>query len=404
MQRTFYNVSRLTGSLALIAVVSGCPDKAKTKTEGTLLKTPQARAAYVTDNGSDTVTVIDRDSPSGAAVETASMDVDTDAHEAPHHIAVDGTQKRGFVALAFPPPPPGTQAPKDKHGTHGQSARKGRLASLELSRLSVERMSDLDENPGEVVLTHDRSRVLVTHYDMKRAMDVAAQKGASPATMFATLMVFRATDLTLLGTRPICVAPHAIAITKDDATALVACYGSDEIAVVDLRENAFTVSRIPVGMQQGVPGVPSYGPYAITLSPDESRAVVSDLEGQDVRLFDPKKREIIPEATQQVGARAMMAAWVDATTILLPLQGPDGLLRMGMDPAHPIKEKRRSFDKAECALPHVVRIAKDGRTYLVCEGDHTQKGSVLEIDPTTLETKKRWSVGVYPDGIAFGDE
>jgi DNA-binding beta-propeller fold protein YncE len=388
MQTSLYNVSRLVGALALGLVLTGCPDKPKTRTEGPALRTPQARAAYVTDNGSDTITIIDRDSAGGAPIETASMDVEAEAHEAPHHIALDAAKKRAFVALA----------------THGQSARKGRLVSLELSRLSVERSADLDENPGEVVLTHDRSRVLVTHYDMKRAMDVAAQKGASPATMFATLMVFRASDLTLLGTRPICVAPHAVAVTKDDASALVACYGSDEIAVVDLRDNAFTVSRIPLGIQQGVPGVPTYGPYSITLSPDESRAVVGDLEGQDVRLFDPKKREFVAEATQQVGARAMMAAWVDATTILLPVQGPDGLLRIGMDPAHPTKEKRRSFDKAECALPHVVRIARDGRTYLVCEGDHTQKGSVLEIDPATLETKKRWTVGVYPDGIAFGDD
>ena len=403
MQTPLYIVSRLVWALALTVTVTGCPDRTKTKTEGTALKTPQARAAYVTDNGSDTISVIDRESVTGAAVETASVDIDADAHEAPHHIALDAPQKRAFVALAFPPAPPGTPAAKDKHGTHGQSARKGRLASFELSRLSMERTADLDENPGEVVLTHDRTRVLVTHYDMKRAMDVAAQKGASPATMFATL-VFRASDLTLLGTRPICVAPHAIAITKDDATALVACYGSDEIAVVDLRDNALTVSRIPLGIKQGVPGVPTYGPYSITLSPDDSRAVVSDLEGQDIRIFDPKKRELVQEATQQVGARAMMAAWLSATTILLPVQSPDGLLRIGADPAHAAKDKRRSFDKAECTLPHVVRIAKDGRTYLVCEGDHTQRGSVLEIDPVTLETKKRWSVGVYPDGIAFGDE
>ncbi len=394
------------GAAALGFVVMGCPDsKPKTKTEGTALETPQARSAYVTDNGSDTISVIDRESASGAAVETASVDVEPDAHEAPHHIAIDPAQKRAFVALAFPPPPPGTPAAaKDKHGTHGQSARKGRLVSFELSRLAMERSADVDENPGEVVLTHDRSRVLVTHFDMKRAMDVAAQKGASPATMFATLMVFRASDLTLLGTRPICVAPHGVTITKDDATALVACYGSDEIAVVDLRDSAFSVARIPLGIKQGVPGVPTYGPYSITLSPDESRAVVCDLEGQDIRLFDPKKRELLPDATQQVGARAMMPAWIDASTILLPVQGPDGLLRIGVDPAHVEKEKRRSFDKAECVLPHVVRVAKDGRAYLVCEGDRTQKGSVLEIDPQTLETKKRWTVGIYPDGIAFGDD
>lgn len=355
-----------------------------------------ARAAYVTDNGSDEISVIDRDGDSVVAV---AIDVDPDAHEAPHHLAVSSLDDRVFVALAFPSDSPGT----GKHAGHGRATQNGALLTLDLATLSVRDSHDTEQNPGDVVLTHDGAHVLVTHFDMARAMREAAN-GAVPSKMSAALQVWDAKQGALWASRPICVAPHGIVTTNDDTFALVACYGSDEIAVVDLRENAFTVSRIPVGMQQGVPGVPSYGPYAITLSPDESRAVVSDLEGQDVRLFDPKKREIIPEATQQVGARAMMAAWVDATTILLPLQGPDGLLRMGMDPAHPIKEKRRSFDKAECALPHVVRIAKDGRTYLVCEGDHTQKGSVLEIDPTTLETKKRWSVGVYPDGIAFGDE
>ncbi|MEO6573304.1 MAG: hypothetical protein ABIP89_05670, partial [Polyangiaceae bacterium] len=66
-------------------------------------------------------------------------------------------------------------------------------------------------------------------------------------------------------------------------------------------------------------------------------------------------------------------------------------------------EKRIAFTKDECQSPHVVRKAKDGRVYLVCEGDHTAPGSVVEIDPMTLAIKKRWVVGVYPDGIAFGE-
>ena len=26
------------------------------------------------------------------------------------------------------------------------------------------------------------------------------------------------------------------------------------------------------------------------------------------------------------------------------------------------------------------------------------------IDPVTLDVKKQWTVGAYPDGLAFGDE
>jgi hypothetical protein len=31
-------------------------------------------------------------------------------------------------------------------------------------------------------------------------------------------------------------------------------------------------------------------------------------------------------------------------------------------------------------------------------------GAVVAIEPVTLGIMKRWTVGVYPDGIAFGEE
>jgi hypothetical protein len=31
-------------------------------------------------------------------------------------------------------------------------------------------------------------------------------------------------------------------------------------------------------------------------------------------------------------------------------------------------------------------------------------GTVLEIDPQSLAKKKKWKVGAYPDGLAFGDD
>jgi hypothetical protein len=42
--------------------------------------------------------------------------------------------------------------------------------------------------------------------------------------------------------------------------------------------------------------------------------------------------------------------------------------------------------------------------YIVCEGDHAGPGKVIEVDPGTLEVVRSWTVGVYPDGIAFGDD
>ncbi len=362
------------------------------------IPTPPARAGYVTNNVSDTLSVFDRD---GDAVTNVPIDLDPDAHEAPHHLAIDSVSKTVFVALAFPPEAK-KNAGQDPHGSHGNATDVGRLARLDLETLAVRVSRDVDENPGDVVLTHDRKRVLVTHFDMKRAMDVAARGGGSPSTMFAHLVVFDAKDMKRVGSRPVCVAPHGLTTTRDDKTAYIACYGSDELAVVDLTSDGFPTSRLPLGAVQGVPGVPRYGPYSATLSPDEKIVAVADLEGQDVRVLDRETRRFVPEKTVNLAAKAFMPAFVDDHTLLVPMQSPDGLARLDMDKFK--IDRRRSFDRAQCALPHVVRVAKDGRAYLVCEGDHRAPGTVLEIDPVTLDVKKQWTVGAYPDGLAFGDE
>jgi DNA-binding beta-propeller fold protein YncE len=363
----------------------------------TAVPTPPARAAYVTNNGSDSVSVLDRD---GDAVSTVQLDIDLDAREAPHHLAIDAASRSVFVALAFPPEAQPSRK-RNPHAGHGTGERRGKLVRLELPGLAGRAVRSVDENPGDVVLTQDRRRVLVTHFDMKRAMDVAARGGASPATMFASLVVLDATTLAKVAERAVCVAPHGVAVTRDGATAFVACYGSDDLAVVDLAQPGLLVARHPLGAAQGVPGVPRYGPYSATLSPDEKHVVVADLEGQDLRLFDRETKRFASDAVP-LAAKAFMPAYLDAHTVLVPLQAPDGLARVDLAARRVVD--RVTFAKDRCAHPHAVKVARDGRVYLVCEGDHRGAGSVLEIDRARLAEKRRWQVGVFPDGIAFGDD
>jgi len=349
-------------------------------------------AAYVTNNGSDTIAVIDRD---GDAVVTRSLDVDTSAHEAPHHLALDGAG-HVFVALAFPP---SDTSPGDKHAGHGGSDSAGALLRLDQKTLAVQASRDVDQNPGDVVLTHDHQRVLVTHFDMRRAMQ-QAKASAMTSKMYARLVVLDGKTLDIVAARAVCVAPHGIAVAKDDSFAAIACYGSDEIAIVDLRSTDLPTAHVPIAATAGVPGAPRFGPYSIAISPDEKRAIVADMESADVRVIDLATRQFLADSAIPLGARAMMPEFVSATDALVPLQAPDGIVRV--DIAKSVVVARAAFGP-ECKLPHVARIAPDGRAYVVCEGDHKEPGSVVEIDPTTLATKKRWAVGVYPDGIAFSD-
>ena len=374
--------------------LAGCKScKADETAPAELVPIAAEHAAYVTDNGSDQITVIDRDSSN---VLSRPIDIDKNAHEAPHHLAADPVAKRLFVALAFPPPPDAEK--KGPHANHGNASNDGKLAKLDLATLSVQATVDVDENPGDVALTHDGTKVLVTHFDMRRAM-AAAAAGKPPNEMFATLQVWDAMKMKKIASRALCVAPHGIAVTKDDKTAIVACYGSDEIALVDLTQKQLPTSRFVLGATEGVLGAPKYGPYSAAPSPDDSLILVGDLESKDVRIFDAKAKKFADPIA--VGARAMIGAFVDGTIAIVPLQAPDGLVKIDAQKNSVLA--RASVTKDQCEAPHMARVDSHGRVFVVCEGDHVQPGAVVEIDPATLAITKRWIAGVYPDGIAFGD-
>src|SRR5262245_14614926 len=130
---------------ALVALLVSCPAcsrctkerpepaRLKRTTPGATIATVPAHAAYVTNNGSDTVSVIDRDAAE-PTVQSVPVDVDPDAHEAPHHLAVDARTRSLFVALAFPPAPTKT---RDPHGAHGRADAPGAVARLELTTLAA---------------------------------------------------------------------------------------------------------------------------------------------------------------------------------------------------------------------------------------------------------------------------
>jgi DNA-binding beta-propeller fold protein YncE len=406
-----YLLSALACATCALAFTVACQNKTATPSKVTTrvttrgaapIEIPLTRAAYVTNNGSDTLTVFDRDGDGGNTGVTVPVDVDPKRHEAPHHLAIDSAAGRVFVALAFPEPPPETApgARSDPHASHGNAEARGEIVRLDLARLAVNEGREVDENPGDIVLSHDRSRVLVTHFDMKRAMDVAAAGGPT-AKMFASLQIWNASTMTLTGARPLCVAPHGVTTTKDDRTAFVACYGSDELAVVDLTSPTLPTARYPLGASPGAPGLPTYGPYSATLSPDEALVVVANLEGMDLRVFDRAAKRFAEDRTVRLGARAFMPAFVDPKTLVVPLQSPDGIARV--DLAHGTVTARAETGKA-CEAPHVAKVAADGRVYVVCEGDHRAAGNVVQIDPVTLRIVKSWTMGIYPDAIAFGEE
>lgn len=352
---------------------------------------PDERLAYVTNNGSDSLSLLDLDAPGQAL--TVSLDFD-DRREAPHHVAIDVARNRLYVAFAHPR---AISAPTS-HRQHGRSAiAPGELVTLERSSLRLLRRNAVDESPGDLVLGHDGSALLVSHYDLARAFAGAA-RSAPPRDLFATLQLWNPGTGQKRAERAVCVAPHGIAMTQDGTLALLACYGSDEIALVSLESAELATEKIPVGPSPGPLGAPRYGPYSITLSPDEHVAVVAELEGKELRVFDLRTRSFDESRRIELGARAMMPCFAPSGTLYLPLAAPDGLARI--DVGRGVVETRVDFD-ASCTSPHVTACRADGRVFVVCEGDHVGPGQVHEVDPTTLARRSTWNVGVLPDAMVF---
>jgi DNA-binding beta-propeller fold protein YncE len=268
---------------------------------------------------------------------------------------------------------------------------------LSLGDLSVTGQVRVDTNPGDIVVSEDGRRVVVSHFDLTKA----TAAGADVTSARATLAVLDPDTLALTGSPAprfveVCAAPHGVALSRPDgALAFVACYGEDAVAVVDLSSGE--VTRVPVGPGT-IFGTVSYGPYASVLSPDGARVVVTNLASRDLRMFDVEARTM--EATPPIVLRGApyFPAWSeDGATLWVPVQAPDALVRIDLRTGDTLE--RPLGEDEGCELPHQVVPLGEGRLAVVCEGDHEAPGTVLFVDATTLETTVSTEVGVFPDSL-----
>jgi hypothetical protein len=125
--------------------------------------------------------------------------------------------------------------------------------------------------------------------------------------------------------------------------------------------------------------------------------LVSNLESETVALFST--RDELPErlwVTQVLGT-PFFAAWLDAERLVVPLQAPSGAAML--DAASGELTREVSFTPGDCLNPHEAVVSSDGRLFLVCEGDRASPGTLVELDPDSLEVTSRLELGVYPDRL-----
>ncbi|UQA62246.1 YncE family protein [Polyangium aurulentum] len=355
---------------------------------------PQGGLGVVTDSLSDTLSLIDLGT--GQKIGSAPVGRDPVGLDGPHHVGVDAARGFAYVALSYP-----IVATGGPHAGHGSSVQSGYVQKLALDDFRILGQVRVDPNPGDIVVSEDGSRVVVSHFDLQRAIQHAGNLDRARATLALVepdaLEMQGSADPPRLTT---CIAPHGVALSRPDgARAYVACYGEDSIAVVDLAGRKVE-TRVPVDPSGGSLGDPQYGPYSAVMSPDGKTLAIGNTVSKDVRFFDTEKDAIDVTRTLKVLGAPMFAAFTaDGTRLYVPTQAPDAVhfIDLTKDNA---ELGRRDFSADECKLPHVVERLDDTRIALVCEGDHTLPGKVLILDAETLETKSEAVVGVYPDSLA----
>lgn len=345
---------------------------------------PKGALAVVTNSYADTITLIDLQK--NVVVATRPIDLDPLAVDGPHHAVIDPTGELIYSPLSFPREGAGS----GPHADHGASATPGVLVKLRARDLSRVGTLTLENNPGDITLTRDGKKAIVSHFDLARVLE--GLKAKKPlAELRAPIVIVDTATMTRVASPAPCIASHGMTLSPDDETLYLACYGEDAIGVVDVATGKSEL--IPLGAAPATPPDVAFGPYFVSLA--GGSLIVSETEGKALRAIDLATRKTT-HRTPLDGAVFGSALTAEGKH-LVPVQQPDKLVVASAELA---VEKTRSFSGDECVKPH--QVARHGtRFFVVCEGDHVGPGKVLEIEPSTLETIRAFEVGVYPDVIAF---
>ena len=184
----------------------------------TKLVLPDGAFALVPNSGADTLALIDLER--GAVIGTAPIGRDPVNVDGPHQVVVDRGRGLAFAVLSYP----GSAEAAGQH-SHGASNVAGWVQVLALDDLRAVGEQRVDANPGEIALSDDGHRLVVSHFDLKAAAATTPNIDARRSTIALvdpkTIEAFGTPEPDKL---LVCVAPHGLTLSRGDgAKAFVAC-------------------------------------------------------------------------------------------------------------------------------------------------------------------------------------
>lgn len=354
---------------------------------------PDGDFALVPSSGADTLALFDLGS--GAMIGSAPIGRDPVGVDGPHQIVADRARGVAYAVLSYP----GSAANAGQH-SHGASSVPGWVQVLALDDLRPVGELRVDPNPGEIALSDDGRRLVITHFDLKAA---ANGQGSIDARR-ASLAVVDPRTIQAFGTPEpdkllVCIAPHGVALSHPDgAKAFVACYGEDVVAIVDLVDTNAPVVRVPVASTVAPDppvGAPKLGPYAVALSATGARLAVSNRDAKELRFLSVAQAKMEPLVIALLGSPYFPAWSSDGSKVYVPTRGLDALAMVDTKTGSVLRTK--VFDAAVCAQPLEALVPADPtQVFVVCEGNGGAPGSILTLDAVTLDIRARTDVGLFP--------
>jgi DNA-binding beta-propeller fold protein YncE len=366
--------------------------------------------AILTNALDDTVSVValapllDDDPANDAAAELARFPVGLAPleREGPHHVAVAPGGRVAFVGLSNFVPGGGS----GPHGVHGSGTAEGRALRIDLDTLRTTAATRVDRNPGDVRLTPDGSRLLLTHFDLVAVADAARDGVLTGPALDARLAVLDPVTMTRQALVPLCPAAHGMAISRDGRTLVSSCT-SDEAAVVDLDRaaagDAAAVTRVTLLDVPGNAASPVCAPYAVTLTPDDATAWVSCYRSGELVGVDVARRARSGGLVVLPGLAVFGSFAGDGATLALAVQETDGIAFIVDDGAGGAQLTRfLPLPPDRCTLPHTTAWVDDDRALLVvCEGNKRDPGTLIVLDVETGRVRAGVAVGRFPDDVAL---
>ena len=394
----------------LFVLLAGCPGE-ETRTKWIYstdphwpmrqLLPPGGHWFVTSDAYDDTLTFLDADTL--ALVARIPVGLSPAELEGLHHVVLSPDGQFLYTGVAENVPNSGT----GPHGSHGDGSEPGYVLKIRLADARLVGSVRVDRNPGDLVLSPDGTTLWVSHFDVKRILDVV-QAGGPEEDKNSAIATIDTETMTLRELVDVCPAEHGMTLSPDAETIYMACYGSDRLAVVDVSAPGLSHTLVPLGASpQVLPATLAYGPYAVTVDPDEETVWVSCWESEDIRAFDTVSGTIDP--AREIDTPGSLPGFGGRTSqqVVFARQSSDPgfpddrvvVVQSGGAPAF----VEHVVDPGECTAAHqaIPDPTRAGKALVVCEGNHATPGTLVRIDLVTGAVEETAEVGIFPDAVVY---